>query len=80
MSTTTLMRAATITEHSKPLTILNVPKPEPKANRILVRITASSLCMSDILGQQGHTPNTLPYCGGHERGFYFIVKVVKVYY
>lgn len=51
----------------KPLEIReNIPVPTPDANQILVKVTASSLCMSDIAGWAGHVGAQLPFCGGHE--------------
>lgn len=67
MSSTTTMRAAHITEYSKPLSFVTVPIPDTPIGRILVRVTACSLCMSDLAGWAGHIEEAkLPYCGGHE--------------
>lgn len=63
------MRAATITGWSKPLEILTVERPRPGPRHILVKVTASSLCMSDVFAWKGFAPATLPYCGGHERAY-----------
>ena len=52
---------------AKPLEIKLVLKPETPINKILVRVTACSLCNSDVSGWQGHVGVILPYCGGHER-------------
>ncbi|EFX00622.1 alcohol dehydrogenase [Grosmannia clavigera kw1407] len=54
-------------DYNSPYTIVdNIPVPDPGPNQILVRITASSLCMSDVMGIRGYTNSPLPYCGGHE--------------
>jgi propanol-preferring alcohol dehydrogenase len=61
------MKAAMVVEYNQPLKIVDdVPIPRPGRNQILVRILASSLCMSDLMGIQGLTNSPLPYCGGHE--------------
>ena len=51
----------------RPLEIRRVPIPEPGSNQIRVKITASSLCMSDIAGYVGKVPIVPPYFPGHER-------------
>lgn len=54
-------------QYSKPFEIVdNVPVPTPGPGEVLVRVTASSLCMSDVISQQGAGASPLPYCGGHE--------------
>ena len=55
-------------QYNKPLEIQEVPRPTPRNSEILVKITACSLCMSDIFGFMGHVPTAqTPYCPGHER-------------
>ncbi|KAF4447579.1 alcohol dehydrogenase [Fusarium austroafricanum] len=62
-----LMKAAMLYERNGTWKIVDdVPVPKPGPNDILVRITASSLCMSDIMAIQGYVDTPLPYCGGHE--------------
>ena len=41
-------RAAVITEHNKPLTIQQVPIPNLDPGSLLVKITASTLCGTDV--------------------------------
>ena len=41
-------RAAVITEHNKPLTIQQVPIPKLDPGSLLVKITASTLCGTDV--------------------------------
>ena len=41
-------RAAVITEHNKPLTIEQVPIPKLDPGSLLVKITASTLCGTDV--------------------------------
>ena len=61
-------RAAVITAHHKPLTIQSVPIPELEPGALLVSITASTLCGTDI--HRWHGPlgggDSLPIITGHE--------------
>lgn len=61
-------RAAVITEHNKPLTIQDVPIPELEPGALLVKITCSTLCGTDV--HRWHGPlggsDTLPIITGHE--------------
>jgi D-arabinose 1-dehydrogenase-like Zn-dependent alcohol dehydrogenase len=60
--------AAVITEHNKPLTIQKVQIPTLDAGSLLVKITASTLCGTDV--HRWHGPlgdkDTLPIVTGHE--------------
>ena len=62
------MKAAVVHEYGKPLVIEEVPKPEPEAEQVLVRIEASGLCHTDIHAARGEWPvkPTLPFIPGHE--------------
>jgi propanol-preferring alcohol dehydrogenase len=42
------MKAALLREFGKPLTIDDVPKPEPSAGQVLVRVSACGACHSDV--------------------------------
>src|SRR3954466_9454875 len=42
------MKAALLREFGKPLTIDDVPKPEPAAGQVLVRVAACGACHSDV--------------------------------
>jgi len=61
-------RAAVITEHNKPLTIQQVQIPNLDPGSLLVKITASTLCGTDV--HRWHGPlsegDTLPIITGHE--------------
>ncbi len=61
-------RAAVITEHNKPLTIQDVPIPDLEPGALLVKITCSTLCGTDV--HRWHGPlggsDTLPIITGHE--------------
>lgn len=61
------MLAAVLKAYHKDLVVEEVPRPEPKRGEILVRITASGLCGTDVHIQEGKIPTvTLPYIPGHE--------------
>ena len=52
-----------------PLDLVRVPVPSPKANEILVKITAASLCHTDVTMCMGHKVNEgnkVPQTAGHE--------------
>ena len=60
--------AAVITEHNKPLTIKQVQIPKLDPGSLLIKITASTLCGTDV--HRWHGPlgdsDTLPIITGHE--------------
>ncbi|KAK4938710.1 hypothetical protein LTR10_020893 [Elasticomyces elasticus] len=61
------MLAATVVEYNEPLELFkDIPVPTPQGSELLVKVKASSLCMSDIAGWMGHLGAPLPYCAGHE--------------
>jgi alcohol dehydrogenase, propanol-preferring len=62
------MKAAVVHDFSKPLSIEEVPKPEPKEGQVLVRIETSGLCHTDIHAAHGDWPvkPNLPLIPGHE--------------
>jgi len=47
------MKAAVVNDFSKPLVLQDVPKPEPGAGEIVVRIETSGLCHTDIHAAHG---------------------------
>ncbi len=61
-------RAAVVTAHNKPLEIQQVQIPKLDAGSLLVKITASTLCGTDVHRWQGHlgAGDTLPIITGHE--------------
>src|SRR5678815_3058088 len=67
-NTMTTCRAAVITEHNKPLTIEQVQIPNLDPGSLLIKITASTLCGTDV--HRWHGPlggsDTLPIITGHE--------------
>ena len=64
----TTMRAAVVHELGGTLTIEDVPKPEPGAGEIVVRLEASGLCHTDIHAAHGDWPVKPhpPFTPGHE--------------
>ena len=62
------MKAAVVNDFSKPLVLQDVPKPEPGAGEIVVRIETSGLCHTDIHAAHGDWPVKPhpPFIPGHE--------------
>jgi D-arabinose 1-dehydrogenase-like Zn-dependent alcohol dehydrogenase len=61
-------RAAVITAHNEPLEIQQIPVPDLDPGSLLVRITASTLCGTDVHRWHGplRGPDSLPIITGHE--------------
>ena len=62
------MKAAVVHRFDGPLSIEDVPTPEPGPEQVLVRIEASGLCHTDIHAARGEWPvrPALPFIPGHE--------------
>jgi alcohol dehydrogenase, propanol-preferring len=62
------MKAAVVHDFTQPLTIEDVPRPEPSDGQVLVRIEACGLCHTDIHAAHGDWPikPSLPLIPGHE--------------
>src|SRR3954449_12384922 len=62
------MKAAVVRAFDQPLTIEDVPLPEPGPEQVLVRIEASGLCHTDIHAARGEWPikPSPPFIPGHE--------------
>ncbi len=61
------MRALVFDEYGGPLTVREVPDPEPAPHGVVVRVEATGLCRSDWHGWVGHDRTiTLPHVPGHE--------------
>ncbi len=69
------MRAAIFESFKGKISIQNVPDPEPKADGVVVQVTATGLCRSDWHGWMGHDPDiTLPHVPGHELAGVIVAK------
>src|SRR5512141_258232 len=62
------MKAAVVRHFTQPLSIEDVPRPEPSDGQVLVRIEACGLCHTDIHAAHGDWPikPQLPLIPGHE--------------
>ena len=62
------MKAAVVHEFGKPLVIEEVPVPEVRPGRILVKVEACGVCHTDLHAAEGDWPvkPTLPFIPGHE--------------
>jgi D-arabinose 1-dehydrogenase-like Zn-dependent alcohol dehydrogenase len=62
------MKAAVVHDFTQPLSIEDVPRPEPSDGQVLVRIDACGLCHTDIHAAHGDRPikPPLPLIPGHE--------------
>jgi alcohol dehydrogenase len=61
------MRAAVFEAFQQPLSIRNVPDPEPAPDGVVVRVAATGICRSDWHGWMGHDSDVqLPHVPGHE--------------
>ena len=61
------MKAAIIREFAKPLTIEQVPDPNPAEHGVVIRAKATGVCRSDWHCWMGHFPEVaLPHVAGHE--------------
>ena len=62
------MKAAVVHSFTSPLSLEDIPKPEPEPGKIVVKIEASGLCHTDIHAAHGDWPvkPTLPLIPGHE--------------
>ncbi len=73
---TAMMKAAVVREFGKPLSIEELPIPEPGPDQILVRYHATGVCHTDLHAATGDWPvkPTPPFVPGHE-GTGFVAKV-----
>ena len=56
MGQTKSMKAAVVRAFGKPLTIEELPIPEPKANEILVKMETTGVCHTDLHAIEGDWP------------------------
>jgi propanol-preferring alcohol dehydrogenase len=63
-----MMKAAVVRAFGKPLTIEEMPIPEPKAGEVLVKIMATGVCHTDLHAADGDWPvkPNPPFVPGHE--------------
>ncbi|TAH35229.1 MAG: alcohol dehydrogenase [Planctomycetota bacterium] len=62
------MKAAAYDAFGGPITLRELPDPEPGDGEAIVRVRATGICRSDWHGWQGHDPDirSLPHVPGHE--------------
>jgi propanol-preferring alcohol dehydrogenase len=62
------MKAAFVTEFGKPLTIGELPVPQPSDGQVLIKIEACGVCHTDVHAVDGDWPvkPRLPFVPGHE--------------
>lgn len=62
------MKAAVVEKFSTPLSIRDVPVPEPGPGEVLLQVMASGVCHTDLHAADGEWPikPTLPFIPGHE--------------
>lgn len=60
------MRAAILTKFDAPITLRDLPMPEPGPGQVRIRMHASGVCGTDIHVWHGHFPVQLPIVLGHE--------------
>ena len=61
------MQAVYFEEFGGPISIRELPDPEPLHDGVVIRVEASGLCLSDWHGWMGHDPDIrLPHVPGHE--------------
>jgi alcohol dehydrogenase len=61
------MQAVYFEEFGGPVSIQELPDPEPLRDGVVIRVEASGLCLSDWHGWMGHDPDIhLPHVPGHE--------------
>src|SRR3954464_10701669 len=62
-----LMRALYFEAFGGPLTVRDLPAPDPAPDGVVVEVAASGICRSDWHGWVGHDPGiALPHVPGHE--------------
>ena len=62
------MKAAVVHNFTEPLSVEDVPKPEPGPGEVLVKVETAGLCHTDIHAAHGDWPvkPTPPFIPGHE--------------
>ena len=60
------MRAAVLYEPKKPMMVEEITVDEPQDHEVMVKLTATGICHSDLLPIKGDIPQTYPVVVGHE--------------
>src|SRR5690349_9831111 len=61
------MKAVVYRQFAGPLTVENVPEPEPPKRGVVIEVRAAGICRSDWHGWMGNDPDIhLPHVPGHE--------------
>jgi len=60
------VRASVIRQFAKPWVIEEVPRPEPGPGQVLIRVTASAFCGTDVHVHHGRLPVQAPVVAGHQ--------------
>lgn len=70
------MKAAVVTDFHSPLSVQDLPVPEPGPGQVLIRMESSGLCHTDIHAAHGDWPvkPTPPFVPGHE-GIGYVEKL-----
>ena len=58
--------AALVTEPGKPLTIDEIELPDPKPNQVIVKMSSTGVCLSQVHEIASATPDQCPHFLGHE--------------
>ncbi len=67
MKALVLNRIVSLNQCSKPLTLVDIPVPQPTAGEVLLRVSACGVCHTELDEIEGRTPPPrLPVVPGHE--------------
>ncbi|MGD0572170.1 MAG: zinc-dependent alcohol dehydrogenase family protein [Sedimentisphaerales bacterium] len=60
------MRAMILKKPEQPLELVDLPKPKPKENEILIKVSVCGACHTDLDEAEGRLPTKLPVVPGHQ--------------
>jgi propanol-preferring alcohol dehydrogenase len=60
------MKAMVLKKPGQPLTLVELPKPKPKENEILIKVSVCGACHTDLDEVEGRLPTKLPVVPGHQ--------------